>query len=120
MPAAWPATLPQFPVTGWEETAEPNIVESEVGSGPPKRRPRSTRERVFQSTYMEFKATQKATFEAFWIVINRGVDTFEWSDMATEEIAEFRFVKKPKFKSLTPALDPDKRLYGCTLELERL
>lgn len=122
MPAVWPATLPQFPVTGWEESAEPNTITTEVGSGPPKIRRRSTRERVFQSTYMEFKGTQKATFEAFWLVINQGVDAFEWSDMATEDPVEFRFVdgKKPKFKSLTPALDPDKRFYSATLELERL
>ena len=120
MPAVWPSTLPQFPVAGWDETAQPNTVETDVGSGPPKTRRRSTRERVFQNTYMEFTGVQKATFEAFWLVLFHGAVTFEWSDMSTGDVAEFRFTKKPKFKNLTPATDPDLRWYSCTLELERM
>lgn len=120
MPAVWPATLPQFPVTGWDETAQPNVVETEVGSGPPKVRRRSTRERVFQNTYMEFTGEQKSTFDEFWLVINQGVETFEWTDMGTEDVCEFRFTKKPKFKNLTPSPDPETRWYSATLELEHI
>lgn len=120
MPAVWPATLPQLPLPGWSEDAEPNVIESEMASGPPKKRRRSTRERIFQSTEMQFTATQKATFEAFWVVIKHGAEPFEWLDMATGLVAEFTFEEKPKFKNLTPGLEPESRWYGATLKLERI
>lgn len=118
MPAAWPATLPQLPLPGWSEDAEPNTVESEVGSGPPKVRRRSTRERRFQECYMEITGAQRTVFNEFWDIINHGVLSFEWSDMATGDIAEFRFTEKPKWKNLTPGIDPDTRWYGATVKLE--
>jgi len=116
--AVWPASLPQLPLPGYDVYSEPNTVESEVGNGPPKRRRRSTRERHFQTTNMEFTGTQKAVFDEFWEVINHGVLPFEWSDLATGDTVNFRFVKKPRFKNLTPAADPDVRWYATTLELE--
>lgn len=118
----WPASLPQNPFIGYEEAAEPNVVTTEVGSGPPKSRRRSTRERVFQATPMEFTGAQKATFEAFWLNINQGASPFEWQDMATGDTVEFKFIngRKPKFRNLTPGSTTNNRLYGCVLELERL
>lgn len=120
MSAVWPSTLPQLPLPGWDETAQPNVIESDMASGPPKVRRRSTRERVFQTTDMQFTSVQKETFEAFWAVIKHGAEPFEWLDMATGNVAEFRFQEKPKFRSLTPAPDPDKRWYGTSLKLERI
>ena len=120
MSAVWPNTLPEYPLVGWDESAEPNVVDSEVGSGPSKRRRRSTRERVYQSTDLQITGSQKATLEAFWLVLEHGVEPFEWLDMATGVVKEFRFVRRPKYRNLTPAPDPNKRLYSCTIELERL
>ncbi len=122
MSAVWPSTLPQLPLPGWDETAQPNVIESDMASGPPKRRRRSTRQRVFQTTDMQFTGTQKITFDAFWEVIKHGVEPFEWLDMETGVVAEFRFVepKKPAFRNITPAPDADLRWYAATLKLERI
>lgn len=116
----WPATLPQHPFIGYEEQAQPNTVESEVGNGPPKVRRRSTRERIFQTTSIEITGAQKVTFEAFWRNIRHGSDPFEWKDMATGEVVDFRFVRKPRWRNLSPGTSVNNRLYAGTLELERL
>lgn len=116
----WPATLPQHPFIGYEEQAQPNTVESEVGNGPPKVRRRSTRERVFQTTPVEITGAQKATFEAFWANISHGADPFEWTDMATGATVDFRFVRKPRWRNLSPGDSVNNRLYAGTIELERL
>jgi hypothetical protein len=121
MPAVvWPASLPQEPFVGFEETGEPNTVVTEVGSGPPKVRRRSTRERKIQSTTVWLTGTQVATFEAFWLNINQGAETFEWADMITGATAEFRFRSKPRWRNETPGDPITKRLYSATLDLERV
>lgn len=120
MPVVWPATLPQNPFVGYEEECEPNLVVTEVGSGPAKVRRRSTRERKFQRTEIQITGTQKATFETFWTNINQGATTFDWYDMVTGAAATFRFLKKPKFRNLTPGDPVGSRVYSATLELERI
>lgn len=120
MSQVWPASLPQNPLPGYEESAEPNTVRTRVGSGPDKVRLRSTLERVNQTTPMEMTSTQKATFEAFWATISNGADAFEWKDMDTGVTVDFRFRRKPKFKNLTPAPIGTDRVYSCVLGLERL
>lgn len=116
----WPTSLPQNPFTGYGESAEPNVVSTEVGSGPPKTRQRSTKERCFQTTAMEVTQAQKLTFETFWAAISHGALPVEWQDMVTGDTVEFKFLKKPTFINLNPGAAVADRWYSCTLELERL
>lgn len=120
MAEAWPASLPQTAFIDAEERAEPNVIDTEVGSGPQKRRRRSTRERVFQSTTMELTGTQMTTFNTFWAAIKHGADSFTWTDLLTGSAATFRFLNKPRWKLLTPAPLAANRRYSGVLELERM
>ena len=43
MPIAWPATLPQVPQKGFQETVGVNIIRSQTDAGPAKQRRRASR-----------------------------------------------------------------------------
>jgi len=119
--ATWPATLPQTQLLGATENAKPSIIDFEVSAGPSKRRRRSTKERVFQNTPMEFTGAQIVTFETFWTTtLNGGIDSFTWEDLMEDTSATVRFVQKPKFKLRLAASATGSRRYDTELNLEVL
>ncbi len=120
MPVVWPASLPQSAFMGLEEEAEPNVIDTPMAAGPAKRRRRSTKERVFQTTPLEITGAQRTTFETFWGNIDHGAEPFEWTDLLTGATVEFRLLRKPRWQIRVGASDPDKRIYEGVLYLERL
>jgi hypothetical protein len=115
----WPATLPQIPDIGVSEEIQSNVVASEVDSGPPKLRRRSTKRRVFQTVPITLTGAQYATLRAFYEdTLLDGTLTFDWADALTDVATEFRFVSPPKPDMWTAAPNPDDRMYTINLELE--
>lgn len=80
--AAWPASLPQAPISdSYRETTTSGRIVSAMSTGPAKMRRRSTAvSRLYDVTYL-FDASQRADFETFFhTTLEEGTLTFDWPD----------------------------------------
>lgn len=78
MAEQWPNTLPSIPSEGYSLQRLPNVITTEVGSGPPKVRVRSTLSRKIYTTDIELTGEQLETFNEFFdSTLVFGTDDFE-------------------------------------------
>ena len=118
----WPTSLPQAPFIRYTLRQAANVIKSDMGSGPPKKRRRSTLVRKFLRSGMELTGTQMATFDAFMINIKDGADKFEWVDPRDGvTVKNFTFINgAPDFTNVTPADAPTLRRFEGLLDLEEV
>jgi len=126
MPNTWPGGLPQDAFVGYAGVDEPNWVESDNASGPPKRRRRTTRVRRSMTVPVEFTGLQLSVFQTFFRdTLLDGTLEFDWTDPfdvndSSVGTVSFRFTEPPQFQNASPAPDPSKRLFRGQLKLEVL
>jgi hypothetical protein len=93
MAQAWPGSLPDCPLSGWERTGPfGNLMRTEMDVGPAKVRRRGS-VGVYRYPF-QFRLTtaQLATFENWYInTLGQGAEQFEFVDPISEELSIFRF-----------------------------
>jgi hypothetical protein len=99
--AVWPATLPQRVLLGdFTESAEPNVIRTEMETGPAKLRRRYTAEvKVFQASLV-LTTAQVALLDTFYDVTVGAVDPFDWVHHRTLAAVEYRFRGRPEYRPL--------------------
>lgn len=117
----WPSELPQVQDSDVKESVTSNIASFAVSQGPPKRRRKSTRNRVIQTFGLQITGEEVAILKGFYnTTLNGGIDTFTWQDAITDASASFRFNSEPEYKLIVPGATAAKRIYECSIELERM
>lgn len=80
----WPASLPSFLVKDWNYKKKSSIIKSEMETGQPKRRRRTTSELAYPSGTLEVSSTQLSTFIDFVEnTLAGGVLSFNWPEFIT-------------------------------------
>jgi hypothetical protein len=99
--AVWPTSLPQQVLAAdFTESADANLVRSDVDVGPAKLRRRYTAEiKVFQIGLV-LTADQVATLETFYDSTLGAVDPFDWTHPRTLAAASLRFRSRPEYRAL--------------------
>ena len=118
----WPASLPQAPFIGYVLRQSANVIKSDMASGPPKKRRRSTLVRKFLRSGIELTGAQMAVFDTFMINIKDGAEKFAWVDPRDGvTVKNFTFVNgAPDFTNVTPADAPTLRRFDGLLDLEEV
>lgn len=96
MTAAWPETLPEFVLSGAQETLTAEVIESAVTEGPSQARRRVRSQWRAFSAQVRCDQDQLATFETFYgETLVSGVLPFTWVHPRTRAAARFRFTGPP-------------------------
>lgn len=100
--AAWPVTLPQRPNQDtYEETAQVQVVRTQMDVGPDFVRRRSTAAPVVFRMSMKLTSAQIDTLDAFYTnTLFGGVSTFTWEHPRTDAAGTFRFLSSPSYSTL--------------------
>jgi len=115
----WPPELPQNQQNGLSVSLGSNVIAFQVGSGPEKRRPRSTKTVDAHVTPMDLTGAELEILQAFYRdTLMGGALPFDWTDFATGETQTFRFTSPPSFKLDVGASSEDDRWYSGTISLE--
>ena len=121
MSVVWPPDLPQCQFIGLTEKLDPNTVDTQVSSGPPISRRRSTRARREFSTPVMLTGAQVETLMAFFRTsLKDGIDSFEWTDFRTGATILLRFLDPPAFRLSIGGTDPDNRWYDTDIHVEEV
>lgn len=96
--AAWPATLPQKPLTeGFSETIQDGLLRSETEIGPSKTRQRFTALATYYSVRYSIPVSEKATLMSFYTTTLKGGSlAFDWPHPETGTVSA-RFRRPPRF-----------------------
>jgi hypothetical protein len=92
---AWPETLPQKPFNDQlARSREPNVIATEMESGPVKLRRRSTTARKYETVSFQLTKAQVEALETFFEVTLGEVGQFtSWVDTVTGDARTYRFWK---------------------------
>jgi hypothetical protein len=99
--AVWPATLPQrVLLSDFAESADSNVIRSEMEFGPAKVRRRYTAEIKVYQVSLVLTPDQVTTLDTFYDSTLGAVDAFDWVDPRTLAAAVLRFRSRPEYRPL--------------------
>ena len=100
--AVWPSSLPQIAIGDeFEESADSNVIRSEVDVGPAKLRQRYTAEIKRYRFPLILTTTQVGTLETFFTAtIGYGTLPFDWLNQRTRATVSLLLVNRPAYREL--------------------
>jgi hypothetical protein len=117
----WPVTLPPLPLmTGAVETAPDLAIRTDMDTGPPKVRMRTSAGLYKMQCEFLMTGTQLATFIEFWETTTYGgTEPFEWTHPRTDAVENMRFASPPQWSQVRGGASAA-QLWRVGMELEML
>ncbi len=116
---AWPAGLPQIPLSGVTAGDDDSVLRSPMDSGPPTRRNRFTAITQSLEFPMIMTGTERATFDTFYrTTIANGSLSFDWEDPLDDSTVSMAFKAPPRWSLLVGSDTAADRRWSSTFSLE--